>query len=593
MIGSRSFASCPGRRIGCLMSMQPQPWPEPGKEIAKAVLAMYAGRQAPLPVVVRDELDELFADAEFAEAFGIRGKPGWSPGRLAMITVFQMVDNLTDVQAAEAVRLRLDWKYALGLDLSNRGFDASVLSEFRTRVVAHGLEERALDLLVGKLVELGLLTAGGKQRTDSTHVLAAVRDLNRLELAGESVRACLEAVAAAAPDWLVATIDAVGWGRRYGARVDSWRLPTSKTKRRALATEYGQDGFALLSAVYAATAPVWLRELPAVDILRMVLLQNYTRTINRNGREVVTMREADTDGLPPGRTRITSPYDPDARWGGKRDLTWNGYKLHISESCDADAADTPVDLAGYVPDTPPNLITNVATTDASVPDVAMTEPIHEDLARRGLLPAEHYLDSGYPSADLLISSLARYGITLVTPMLADTSPQARAGQGFDRTAFTVDWDNQQVTCPQGQTNASWTPANQRGTEVIVVRFAGDVCQPCPVKAQCTTAAGRGRQLTLRPRAVQQALDHARTEQTTKTWQDKYALRAGAESTIAQSVAVTDTRHARYRGLPKTRLEHVYKAVALNVIRLDAWWNGHPLDRRRTNHLARLELALAA
>ena len=574
------------------MSMQPQPWPEPAEEITKAVLAMYAGREAPLPVVVRDELDELFADAEFAEAFGVRGKPGWSPGRLAMITVFQMVDNLTDVQAAEAVRLRLDWKYALGLALTDRGFDASVLSEFRTRVVDHGLEERALDLLVAALVDKGLLKAGGKQRTDSTHVLSAVRDLNRLELAGESVRACLEALAAAAPHWLAATIDPVGWGRRYSARVDSWRLPASKTKRQALATEYGRDGFALLGAVYAATAPVWLRQLPAVDILRVVLVQNYTRTIDRQGREVVKMREADVDGLPPGRCRITSPYDPDARWGGKRDLAWNGYKLHISETCDADAADTP-DLTDDVRDAPPNLITNVATTDASVPDVAMTEPIHEDLARRGLLPSEHYLDSGYPSADLLVSSMARFGVALVTPMLADTSPQARAGAGFDRTGFTVDWDEQRVTCPRGQASASWSPASQRGTDVIVVKFASDTCQPCPVKAQCTSTNRGGRQLTLRPRQVQHALDHARAEQTTKNWQARYALRAGAESTIAQSVKVTDTRHARYRGLAKTPPEHVYKAVALNVIRLDAWWNGHPLDRRRTSHLSRLELALAA
>src|SRR5258705_12884448 len=139
------------------MSMQPQPWPEPAEEITKAVLAMYAGREAPLPVVVRDELDELFADAEFVEAFGIRGKPGWSPGRLALITVFQMAENLTDIQAVEAVRLRLDWKYALSLQLTDQGFDASVLSEFRTRVVEHGLEAKALDLLVAKLVGLGLL----------------------------------------------------------------------------------------------------------------------------------------------------------------------------------------------------------------------------------------------------------------------------------------------------------------------------------------------------------------------------------------------------------------------------------------------------
>jgi hypothetical protein len=288
-----------------------------------------------------------------------------------------------------------------------------------------------------------------------------------------------------------------------------------------------------------------------------------------------------------------SPYDVDARWGGKRDLTWCGYKLHVSESCDADPPTHPIDTDDQVPDQPPNLITNVATTDASVPDAAMTAPIHHDLAERDLLPDEHYVDSGYPSADLLVSSLTDYGVRLVTPMLADTSPQARAGQGLDRTAFSVDWDTQTVACPQGQTNAWWTPASQRGTDVIVVKYAGEVCQPCPVKAACTTATRHGRQLTLRPRQVQQALDAARAEQTTKQWQARYARRAGVEATIAQATKVTDTRRARYRGLPKTTLDHNVKAVALNLIRLDAWWNGEVLDPRRTSHLSRLEFALAA
>jgi hypothetical protein len=223
----------------------------------------------------------------------------------------------------------------------------------------------------------------------------------------------------------------------------------------------------------------------------------------------------------------------------------------------------------------------------------MTEPIHHDLARRDLLPTEHYVDSGYPSADLLVSSLTNFGVRLITPMLADTSPQARAGEGFDRTGFTIDWQTSTVTCPQGQTNASWTPAAQRGTDVIVVKFPGEVCQTCPVKTKCTTATRGGRQLTLRPQPIQQALDTARAEQTTTDWQRRYARRAGIEATIAQAVKVTDTRRARYRGLPKTRLEHNTMAVALNLIRLDAWWNGHTLDPRRTTHLSRLELALAA
>jgi transposase len=571
-----------------VMSLRPLPWPEPAEEIVAAVRAMYRGREVPLPVAVRDQLGELFADEQFTETFGARGKPGWSPGRLALVTVLQMVENLTDRQAAEAVRDKISWKYALGMELDDPGFDASILSEFRTRLVAHGLEERALDLLLTVLQDKGLVAAGGKQRTDSTHVIAAVRDLNRLELAGETVRACLEALVAAAPDWLAAAVDIAAWGRRYTARVDSWRLPTSQAKRAELALAYGTDGYALLRAVYSPDAPGWLRELPAVEVLRVVVLQNYTRTADKRGREVITRREADTDGLPPGRWRVTSPYDTDARCGGKRDTFWNGYKVHVSETCERPSDDHTNSAAQR-----PNLITNVATTDASVPDVAMTEPIHRMLDRRGLLPGEHYLDSGYPSAELIGRSAADFGIALITPALADHSAQARAGAGFDRTAFTIDFDRQQATCPQGQTSGSWSPTTQRGTDTIVITFATTTCGPCPVRQQCTTSQKRRRQLTVHPRAVHEAQRAARADQETKNWQTKYALRAGVEGTIRQGIAVTDLRHTRYRGLAKTHLQHVFSAVALNLIRLDAWWNGHPMDRTRTSHLSRLELALAA
>ncbi len=581
------------------MSMRARPWPEPAPEIVAAVRGMYRGREVPLPVAARDQLGELFADEQFAQAFGVRGRPGWSPGRLALVTVFQMAEDLTDRQAAEAVRLRIDWKYALGMTLDDPGFDASVLSEFRTRVVEHGLEEKALDLLLAAVKEKGLVKPGGKARTDSTHVVAAVRELNRLELAGESVRACLEALAAAAPSWLAGAVEVAGWSRRYRVRVDSWRLPASQAKRAELALAYGKDGFGLLAAVYAPDAPAWLAQLPAVDVLRQVLVQNYTRTV-LDGQEVVKRREAERDGLPPGRGRLSSPYDIDARWGVKRDTYWHGYKVHVSEACDtpdAGGAHDGVDAAEAGPagraTDPPNLITNVATTDATVPDSAMTDPIHQQLAARGLLPAEHYLDSGYPSAELITGAWKTFGITLVTPVLADVSAQARAAAGFDRSAFTIDFDRQQATCPQGHSSASWSPASQRGTDTIVIMFATTTCGPCPVRDQCTTSKRQRRQLTVHPREVHDAQADARARQNTQDWQAKYALRAGVEGTIHQGVAITDLRHARYRGLAKTHLEHVYSAVALNLIRLHAYWNGHPLDRRRTSHLARLELALAA
>jgi len=535
----------------------------------------------------RDELGAWYEDAAFAGAYRARGRPGISPAQLAMVTVLQFAENLTDRQAADAVRARLDWKYCLGLALEDDGFDYSVLSEFRSRLVAGSLELAIFDLLLGRLRALGLVKAGGRQRTDSTHVLASIRGLSRLELAGESVRAALEALAAAAPGWL-ATVIGPSWQQVYGQRIDGMRLPASQAARAGLAVRYGRDGYRLLEAVYAAAAPGWLRELPAVQVLRQVWVQQYYRVIDEHG-EKVERREAGLTGhgLPPGRTVIISPYDTSARYSEKHGKGWLGYKVHLTETVSDPAGDDPATRRPAVP----NLITSVATTEAAVPDVAMTEPVHDALQARGLLPGEHAVDAGYTSAELLIAARQR-GITLLGPLLADNSPQARAG-GYTAEAFTIDWDNRQATCPRGTTSRRWHPVRQRGTGTIVVQFPAAACKACPVKSNCTSSARAGRQLTLRPREVHQALAAARAAQDTQQWKDRYKTRAGVEATIAQATHVTGIRRARYLGLDKTSLEHAAAATAINLIRLDAWWTGKPLDRTRTTHLQRLDLSHAA
>jgi len=578
--------------------MQPAAWPEPDPLVAAAIAAKYRGkRQRPLAVLVRDRLGQWLDDEDFAAAFGVRGRPGWSPSRLALVTVLQRAENLTDRQAAEAVRTRIDWQYLLGLALDDPGFDHTVLPEFRSRVSEAGLEQAALDRLLERLAAEGLIKAGGKQRTDSTHVTAAVAALNRLELAGESVRAVLEALAAAHPDWLAQRVCVPDFTRRYGIPVTSWRPPLSEAKRDELAVAYARDGYALLEAVCDDSAPAWLREIPAVDVLRRVLLQNYTRTVTGNGREVIRRREKEPegDGLPPGHLRIASPYDADARWGVKRDAFWLGYKLHISETCD-DAPPCDCAAAGGDHDrdcartTFPNLITNAATTDATVTDNQMTGVIHDELAARNLAPGRHYLDSGYLSAAIAVTALATRGITLIGPLLADTSAQARAGNGYARADFTADYDARTVTCPQGKTSIAWTPCTQHGRDAIVATFSAGDCGPCPARSLCTT--GKRRQLTVLPRDLAQAQAAARAAEKTIPFQADYARRAGVEGTMHQA-ATHGARRARYRGLPKTRLDHAFMAVALNLLRLQAYWTGTPLDRQRTSHLARLELGLAA
>lgn len=202
-----------------------------------ARVARKAFRKGALAIRARNELGSWYGDEAFGAAYGARGKPGISPAQLAMATVLQFAENLTDRQAADAVRARLDWKYCLGLPLEDEGFDFSVLSEFRARLVAGNLEQAILEVLLDRLKGLGLVKAGGRQRTDSTRVLAAIRGMNRLELAGESVRGVLEALTAAAPGWLAGVIDG-SWQQVYGQRIDNLRLPAIETARARLAEQY-------------------------------------------------------------------------------------------------------------------------------------------------------------------------------------------------------------------------------------------------------------------------------------------------------------------------------------------------------------------
>jgi transposase len=583
---------------GRVVSMQPAPWPDPDPVVAAAVRAIYGSRKGgrPLAVEARDRLGEWLRDEDFAAAFGARGRPGWSPSRLALVTALQRVEDLTDRMAAEQVRTRLDWKYLLGLALDDPGFDHTVLAEFRARVAGAGLEAAALGALLERLAADGLVKAGGKQRTDSTHVIAAVAALNRLELAYESVRAALEALAAAHPGWTAGVL-APGWDRRYAAPVTGWRSPPKK-QQDELAVAYAKDGYALLEAVYDKASPAWLAELPAVDTLRRVLLQNYTRSVSADGTEVVRRREKEPegDGLPPGRSRIASPYDPDARWGAKRERSWLGYKLHVTEACDGQppcgcaAGDGP---GGHAPGCAapafPNLVTHVETTSATAADSAMTGPVGDALAGKNLTPGRHYLDSGYLSAALVVEA-ARHGTALVGPLPGDYSAQARAGNGYDRAAFTIDYAARAVTCPQGKTAASWTPRSERGRDSVTVRFSPADCIRCPARDLCTK--GKCRQLSLPPREIGEAQAAARAAAGTLPFQADYARRAGIEGTMHQA-ASHGARRARYRSLPKNRLDHAFMAVALNLTRLHAYWTGTPLDRRRTTHLARLELNLAS
>jgi transposase len=231
------------------MSLHPkpiQPVPEETVQVAKA-----AFRKGNLCLTLRDELGTLFSDEQFTDLFPTRGQPAQAPWRLALVTILQFVENLSDRQAAEALRSRIDWKYLLGLELSDPGFDASVLCEFRTRLLSGQAEARLFERLLDLFKERGWVKAGGTQRTDSSHVLAAVRVLGRLEQVGETLRHTLNVLAEAAPDWLLSQVPS-DWFDRYARRFEETRLPRKKTEQQQMAVVIAADGYALLKAVYSA-----------------------------------------------------------------------------------------------------------------------------------------------------------------------------------------------------------------------------------------------------------------------------------------------------------------------------------------------------
>ncbi len=388
---------------------------------------------------IADEFSLLYSNSQFAPLFSPTGQPALDPARLALVTVFQFMEGLSDEQAADAVRGHLAWKYALALPLHYSGFDSSVLSEFRSRLIAGGLEMRLLDTLLQALQERGLLKARGRARTDSTHVLAAVRTLGRLVSCAETMRSALNALAEADPDWLGPLIDPE-WVERYSHRVSDYHLPKGKEARRAMASLIGADGRRLLTAVYAEGASAGLRRLPQVQVLREVWLQQFYAPTQQDG----TMRWREVDDLPPAGLLIVSPYDVQARAGRKREHSWVGYKVHITETCDEET---------------PHLITHVETTSATSTDEAALEPIHAALKERDLLPAEHLVDAGYVDSARLSASKEQYNVRLVGPLTDDSSWQAQAGKGYAAGCFSVNWEAQQVTCPAGQQSRSWTPTH--------------------------------------------------------------------------------------------------------------------------------------
>jgi transposase len=504
-----------------------------------------------------DELGTILQDQDFADLFPSQGQPAEAPFRLALVTVLPFLEGLSDRAAAEAVRSRIDWKYLLCLELDDAGFDYSVLCEFRARLLAGSAAHRLFDRIRSLLQERKWVKARGRQRTDSTHVIAAVRDLNRLERVIETLRATLNALAATAPDWVRVHIPAE-WVDRYGKRAEEHDLPSGEKQRQALAEQLGCAGDALLAALWSTEAPTWMRALPAVDTLRQVWVHSFSPTFEG-------LRWRSKDNVPPSGWRICSPYDTEARYAHKRSTTWVGYKVHLTETCEQDR---------------PSLITQVHTTEAIRNDNEALPAIHQELCEAALLPSKHLVDAGSVDATQLLESGRHYGVELIGPAQGKGRWQHEQDNGFDISHFVIDWDKQQATCPEGKTSSSWKArADGRGHQLIGVAFAKAECSQGPSLTLCTQSKTKRRTLNLKPQPLYEALQQNRRQKKTQELQREYRQRAGIEGALSPGVRAFGLRKARYWGIAKTRLQHLATAAAMNLERLADWLAG--VDRETT------------
>jgi len=534
------------------MSLHPHaPEPVPEETARVACAALPAGTPS---TRMRDHLAVISQDADFAHLFPARGRPAQAPWRLALVTIFQFAEDLSDRQAADTVRARIDWKYARSRELTDRGFAHTVLRAFRGRLVEGGPERLRLDLLRRRFRDLALLQGRGRQRPDSTHVLAAGRALNRLELGREAGRHALDILAEVAPGWLSAHAHRE-WVKRYQGRSDEERLPKGKEAQRELADQIGRDGAELLGAISSADAPFWLREVPAGEMLRRIWVQNYLQAEER-----VRVRTAE-DGFPPSPQFVSSPYDADAHLGKKRTTWWIGYQVSRTETGEDDL---------------PNLMTHVETTPAPTAEGEVTPQGHEDLQAKGRLPTVHLVDPGFLAAELLVESRRQDQVELVGPTRQDRRWQARARAGGGIEPFAVDFQRQKAVGPEGPESVEWVPrVDNRGNASSSIRFSAVDCGPCPSRATGTASRAEHprRSMAVRPQPQYQALQQRRAFEESAEYAQEYARRAGGEGTISQGTRRGGLRRSRYVGLAKTHLGHGLTAAALNFGRTADWLAG--------------------
>jgi len=512
----------------CLKTPFPQEIPAETRRVVEPLLK--AGN---LYRLVGQEAEHLVDEARLAQLYDTEGRPGVNPVILALVTVFQYVEKLPDRQAADMSALRLDWKYALRQELSWGGFHYSDLCNFRKRLLREGQIQVVFEGVVSYLRERGYLKGRGQQRTDATHVLGNVARLSRLEVVWETLRLAVSALVSADAPWTLRWLPA-SYVESYSQRRMDYRLSTEEVQQQL--RQAGQEGYWLLDQVEAHGDEV-LRQLPEITLLRRVLDEQFERPDDGSAHP---RPDGDCTG-----DVISSPHDPEVRYGSKGKIEWRGYKLQVTETAEETQA--------------VQFITDVTVTSTLETDNRSLAAIQDRLAQRDLAPARQYVDQGYTSGATLEASQRR-GIDLRGYIPDDTHKPA----GFRLGDFVLDLAAHTATCPAGRAARAFKPVC-RATGSVVYRVTfGAGCRACPHFGICTTNQ-RGRTLDLSP--YHATIQARRQLAADPAFQVEMHARAAIEGTLSELVRAHGARRARYRGRSKALLQAYFTAAATNLKRL--------------------------
>ena len=527
----------------CLKIQPPWPMPTETGRIGQKLL-----KDNDVYRLIGERLFEQLNEQEYADLYSAEGKPGISPVILAFITVFQYMEKLSDRQAINSLRMRLDWKYALHLELEYEGFDFSVLSEFRDRLIEGQAEGRVFEKLVEQIQKMGLIKEHGKQRSDSIAMLSKVRRLSRLESVVETLRLAIVAIVDTDPKWSQEIIPP-DWEEKYGERFV--RQKYSEKEWQEYEEQIGDNGHWLLGRLEKGSAPAEVQNLPAVQVLKTVWAQQFREEAGK-----MVYKDLKTYD---GHTQIQSPHDPEARYSRKRHFEWVGDKVQVTETEDE----------GY-----PHIITDIVGTSSNRTDYEELSAIQDRLAQRGYLPAEHYVDAGYMSGPNLDSSQKKQ-IDLIGPLPTVRTPQDMLPDGMTRAHFQINSEKKTVTCPKGYVAKNPIPDHNS----LSFRFPAAVCAACEFHARCCTGkAGR----TIGISAYYELTEAAQARQKTDAFKkDYHQHRSGVEGSLSALVRGHGMRMARYIGQKKRNVQAVFTGCAANLKRTASWMNG---ERPQIRHL---------